>query len=83
MANAKRIKTEHGAVFLRASSAAANPGSDGEPEVRLYKKTLKSWTPVITEWPHQAIESRNVAFVTTEHLHRAMGTSDEDRRLLS
>ena len=70
-------------MYERPSSSAANPDSDGESEVRPHKKTLKCWTPVITNGFRQLVEPRHVCFVNTERLHRAMGTSDEDRRLLN
>ena len=79
----KRRQTGSGPVYEEPSSSVVDPASADEPEARLYKKHLRSWTPVLTDGPHQPVEPRSISFITTEHLHSAMGTSEQDRRALS
>ena len=79
----KRRLTEHGAVYGPPIISAAAPDSAGESAVRPHKKNFRYWTPVLTDGFHQPVESRFVCFMNTEQLHGAMGTTDEDMRLLS
>ena len=81
--NRKRRHTDMGPVYEPPVNNAAVPDNAGESEERQYKKHLRCWTPVLTGGFDQPIESRSVSFITTEHLHCAMGTTDEDKRLLN
>ena len=83
MANRKRRQTEMGPEYEPPNNKPAVPDNAGESEERQYKKHLRCWTPVLTGCFDQPIESRAVSFITTEHLHEAMGTTDQDKWLLN
>ena len=83
MLNRKRRHTDLGAEYEPPIKDVAVPDSVGESEERQYKKHLRCWTPVLTGGFDQPIESRSVSFITTEHLHCVMGTTEEDKRLLN
>lgn len=78
----KRIKTESGAVFMPLLPTVADRDSGDESEARTYKKNLTCWTPVLTSGLDGPVKSKSVRFITTMQLHQAMGTSEENMRLL-